>query len=84
MKTMEKEIREIARDLHANIISVNDGVSAINLLLDSQKEGFVKIINNLYKCDKYPIFKKDVELCQVYRQALLDVLNYKIDNETKS
>jgi hypothetical protein len=41
-----EQIREIARDLHCNIISVNDGVSAINLLLAKQQDEFVNIVKN--------------------------------------
>jgi hypothetical protein len=46
-----EQIREIARDLHCNIISVNDGVSAINLLLAKQQADFVKCIPEERKYD---------------------------------
>jgi hypothetical protein len=41
-----KEIREIVRDLHANIISVNDGVSALNLLLARQQSEATRTARN--------------------------------------
>jgi len=54
-----EELREIARDLRANIISVNDGVSAINLLLAKQQSEFDTIKNSGRKM--YELGKKEAQ-----------------------
>jgi len=54
-----EELREIARDLRANIISVNDGVSAINLLLAKQQSEFDTIKNSGRKM--YELGKKETQ-----------------------
>lgn len=42
-----EQIREIARDLHANIISVNTGVDLITQKLEEQKQEMVEEVEKL-------------------------------------
>lgn len=63
----------------------NQALSQINtsLIADEVRKVVVEEIEELYKLTNYPLFNKDVELAQTYRQALEDLLSNLSPKENK-